>query len=117
MQNSYFSVSSLFYISKETILHLYVISYLMDTRFLLTCNYSAITVVTAYCIKGTKHLSIRKLLSHIASITASKAVMDPTPMVELAMLDCFTLIQLMAPPYRVNTYSEVDYQDSIFDWN
>ena len=29
------------------------------------------------------------------------------------MLDCFTLLQLMAPPPKVNTYPEVDFLESI----
>ena len=33
------------------------------------------------------------------------------------MLDCFTLLQLMAPPPKVNTYPEVDFLESIADWS
>ena len=111
------SIFSLYYLSKEIVPRLYVISYLMDTRSLLTFNRSAIITIIADCTKGTKPVSIRKLLSHSASTTASKAAMDPVSMVELAMPTCLTLLQQMAPPQRVNTYPEIDYFNFIFDWN
>ena len=100
-----------------TVPQLYVIFYLIDIRFLLTFNHFAIITIIANCTKGTKPLSIRKLLSHSASTDASKAAMDSASMVELAMPTCLTLLQQMAPPQRVNTYPEVDYLDSIFEWN
>ena len=65
-------VFSLYYLSKEAVLHLYIIFYLMDTWFLFTCNRSAITIVTTVCIEDTKLLSTRKLLSHNVSIAASQ---------------------------------------------
>ena len=77
---------------------LYVIFFLMNTRFLHTFNRSAIITIIVDCTEGTKPLSIRKLLSHSASTAASKAAMDPAFMVELAMPTCLTLLQQMAPP-------------------
>ena len=96
---------------------LYVISYFIDTRFLLTFNRYAIITIIADCTEGTKPLSIRKLLSHSASTVASKAAINPASMVESATPTCLTLLQQMAPPQRVNTYPEVDYLNFIFDWN
>ena len=88
---------------------LYVISYLMDTRFLLSFNRFAIITIIADCTEGTKSLSIRKLLRHSASTAASKAAMNQASMVESATPTCLTLLQQMAPPQRVNTYPEIDY--------
>ena len=105
------SVSSLYYLSKETVPQLYVISYLMYTRSLLIFNRSVIITIIADCTEGTKPLSIRRLLSHSASIAASDTIMDLVSMVELAMPTCLTRLH----PKRVNTYPEVDYLDSIFD--
>ena len=89
----------------------------MDIRFLLIFNRSTIIIIIADCTEGTMPLSIRKLLSHFASTAASKVAMDLASMVELAMPTCLTLLQQMTPPQRVNTYLEVNYPDSIFDWN
>ena len=96
---------------------LYVIFYLMDTRFLLSFNRSAIIILIVNCIEGTKPLSIKKLLSHSSSTAAFQGSMDLASMVELATPTFLTLLQQMAPPQRVNTYLEVDYLDFIFDWN
>ena len=106
--NILFHQSSLLLSLKEMVPQLYVISYLMDTRFLLSFNRSAIIIIIVDCTEGTKPLSIMKLLSHFASIAVSKAAMDLASMVELAMPTCLTLLQQMAPPKRVNTYSEID---------
>ena len=113
---TYFSISLLFLLSlKEMVYQLYVISYLMDTRFFLFFNRSTIIIIIADCTEGTKPL--RKLLSHFASIVASKAAMNSASMVESETPTCLTLLQLMAPPQRVITYPEVDYINSISDWN
>ena len=47
------SVFSLHYLSKETVPQLYVISFLMDTRFLHTFNRSAIITIIVDCTEGT----------------------------------------------------------------
>ena len=101
---TYFFISLLFLISlKEMVPQLYVIFYLIDIRFLLSFNRSAIITIIADCTEGTKPLS--------------KATMNPASMSESATLTCLTLLQQMDPPQRVNTYPEVDYLDFIFDWN
>ena len=49
----------------------------------------------------------------MAFLAAFEAAMYMASMLELGMLDCFTLLQLMAPPPKVNTYPEVDFLKSI----
>ena len=111
---TYFSISLLYLLSlKEMVPQLYVISFLMDTRFLHIFNRSTVITIIADCTEGTNPLSIRKLLSH----SATTAAMNPASMVESATPTCLALLQQMAPPQKVNTYPEVDYLDFIFDWN
>ena len=54
--------------------------------------------------------------SQIVSLITSQATTYSTFKVELAIQDCFTLFQLMAPPPKVNTYPEVDFLKSISGW-
>ena len=65
--------------------------------------------VIADFAKGITPSSNRKFLSQTASLATSKAATYLTSMVESAMQNCFTLLQLMAPPLRVNTNPEVDF--------
>ena len=55
LMQTYFSINLLFLLSlKEMVPQLYVISYLMDTRFLLSFNRSAIIIIIDDCTEGTK---------------------------------------------------------------
>ena len=71
--------------------------------------------VIADSVKGPTPKSNRKFLSQIASLATSKAATYLASMVESAIQDCFTLLQLMTPPPRVNTNSEVDFLASLSD--
>ena len=48
----------------------------------------------------------------IASFVASLVAMYSTSVTESAMVGCFILFQLTAPPYRVKTYYDVDLLSS-----
>ena len=117
MQNGYPLVSSPYCLSKKIVIHHYMLFYLMDTWFLLTYNHCATTIVTTDCTEDTKLLSISKLMSHTSSIAASTVAMDLASMVEFSNARLLNTLKIDDSTQRMNTYSEVDYLDSLFDWN
>ena len=57
--------------------------------------------------KGTTPTPMRNFLSQMTSFTASKVVIYSASIVELAMQDCFTFLQLTVASPTVNTKPEV----------
>ena len=78
-------------------------------------------LLSQYCVladyaEGPTPGSNRNFQSQTASLAASKAATYSASMVESAMQDYFTLLQVMAPPPKVNTNFKVDFLASLFDW-
>ena len=103
--------------SYEVKLPLNVFSSLMASWFLAICYRTTIVTVDNHgCSRlGITSKSLKKLRSHTASLTASEAATYSASMVESETQDCFTLLHIMAPPFKVNTEPEVDFLESRSD--
>ena len=99
------------YLRSMCLLFLCTLSFFELATTLLLSQYSVYD-----CAEATTPKSNRKFLSQTAALAASEVVTYSTFMVESVMQYCFTLLELMAPPPRVNSNSKVDFLVSLFDW-
>jgi hypothetical protein len=76
-------------------------------ELLLLLEYSTAKLLLQYNLNGNLIVStirspVIKFLSHILWFDASKHAMNSVVMVEKAIMDCFALLQEIAPPTNIN---------------
>ena len=104
-------------VSNDVVLSLNVLSFFMISWIFGLFNCSTIVENN---VMGTCSILIiprleKNFLSHKASFAISQATTYSASMVESAIQDFLVLLQLMAPPPKVNTYPEMDFLKSRFD--
>ena len=67
-------------------------------------------------ISETISRPLKKFLSQTASLAAYEAATYSASMVESVMLDRLMLLQTIAPPPRVNTDPDVNFEESLSAW-
>ncbi len=71
---------------------------------------------TTDSMEETTTSSVTNFFIQTASFAASDTVIYSASVVESAIALCLELFQLTAPPLQMNTYPEVDFLSSVFDW-
>lgn len=111
----FFTIMSSLITIYQVILPLYVFILLVVSWFFRMCDYPIVIIKQheGWYSQGYYLSPIRNFLSQMTFFTTSKTITYLTSIVKLTIQDCFTLIQLRAPPPRVNTNADVNLWESI----